>query len=122
MMTSGWQRIGIVASVAWTVWCGGTFLAKQDAAITQETITRPVAKTLLDEDEDGCRRLLPDYEKAKACWNEVDNGLNHSRYYKIVIAPDLQTSVLEWLAALVSGWLAAWGALSLARWIARGFA
>jgi hypothetical protein len=113
MRLSGWQRIGIVASILWFFvggFIGNKAALDEAGAKTSAQLDQCVAANKMRLGEDG-----PYDQVWTPCWRQFDaNFLRHADGH--------------WWAALAValipipiGWLLGWGLLFTGRWIRGGF-
>jgi hypothetical protein len=113
MRLSGWQRIGIVASILWFV--VGCFIGNEFAFDDASTRTR----LSFDNCVAGNKRRFGEYgpyDKVwTPCWNQYSSQFMKNAEGHWLVA--LAVAVIP----LPIAWLLGWLLIATARWIARGF-
>jgi hypothetical protein len=103
---NGWQRIGIVVSVIWFVGLWLSSLHQQAQAKAKYVECLHIAEETM--------------ERCLAEWQRLDNSILAN--LGAVGRMDLRVLLAIDFGTIVFGWLLAWLAIVVARWIRRGFA
>jgi hypothetical protein len=107
MRLNGWQRIGIVASVAWAIGAYVYTNSQQDWASQHANLCFAIERER-DVRDDAEARVAECYRK-------------FNRNLPIALAQQRSDAIALALVPVPLGWLLAYGVLWLVRWVRRGF-
>lgn len=110
---SGLQRVGIVLSFTW-FFVGG-FWANSDAINFAQTLADRQLNSCVEEHKQRLGETAPFSQTWDPCWAQFPNDYarNAEGHWK--------SALVAGLVPIPSGWLLAWGAIALYRWVRRGF-
>jgi hypothetical protein len=119
MHLNGWQRIGIVASVAWALY--GVYLGDNTVARREESAREEYSRCIQLADQHAHDQTSPHgpitiwNPSVSQCVEAEGNGFAAAREAGYIDA------AVGGLLPIPLGWLAVYGFIALLRWIWRGF-